>query len=117
MKYIVLALVLGIITIFLWGMSSSRAPAADLVCGPNADVLKGAQERFHEAPMFSGQSVGGEPLVMTMGPDGSWTMFLSRGGNLCAIAAGKLTAAPPATEKPKTSVPMLSPHGLRMVRS
>ncbi len=94
-------------------MSASRA--AELVCGPSADVLKGALEKYHEQPAFEGTTVGGNSVVMTMGPDGAWTIFLVQADKLCAIAAGKLAAAPAPDTKPKTSGPLLLPHGLRLV--
>ena len=114
MKYIVLALVLGIIAIFLWGMSSSRA--TDLVCGETSLVLGHAKEAYHEVPAFSGETIGGQSVIVTMGPDGAWTMFMVKPGQLCGIAAGKMTAAPAPDTKPKTSAPMLLPNGLRMIR-
>ncbi len=115
MKYLVLALVAGIIAIFLWGMSTSRAPAADgLVCDETRAVLKDVQKRFQEAPMFVGKSVGGGSLVMTMGANGTWSLFLAQPGKLCAIATGQMVAQP--DPKPKTSAPMLLPNGLRLIR-
>ncbi len=112
MKYLVLALVAGIIAIFLWGMSS-RASAAELVCGDTALVLGHAKDAYHETPTFSGQTIGGDALVMTMSADGNWTIFLVKPGQLCGIAAGKLTTAVP--DAPKTSAPALLPNGLRMI--
>ncbi len=115
MKYIVLGLVAGLIAIFLWGMSSSRA--TDMVCGPTALVLGHAKDKYHEEPMFNGQTLGGQSVVMTMSSDGNWTMYMVKPGQLCGIAAGKLSAGVPIPDaKPKTSAPMLLPNGLRMIR-
>ncbi len=115
MKYIVAASLAIIAAMFAWGyMSASRADG--LVCDPVAEVLKGALEKYHEAPVFDGATISGGPVIITMGPDGSWTMFLVQPGKLCGIAAGKLTAVPAPDAKPKTSAPLLMPHGLRWVR-
>ncbi len=115
MKYLVAALCAIIVAIFIWGMSTSRAPAADLTCAKSAIALQSAKERFQETPAFSGVSVGGAPVTFTMSPKGTWTMFMAQGPNLCAVAAGQLKLAP-EIEKPKTSAPMLMPHGLRLIR-
>ncbi len=112
-KYIDLGLVAAIVAIFLWGMSSSRA--AGLVCGDTALVLGHARDAYHEVPAFNGQTIGGESVVVTMGPDGNWTMFMVKPGQLCGIAAGKMTSGAP-DPKPKTSAPALLPNGLRMIR-
>ncbi len=116
MKYIVAASLAIIAAMFAWGyMSASRAEG--LVCDPAAEVLKGALEKYHEAPVFDGATISGGPVIITMGPDGSWTMFLVQPGKLCGIAAGKLTAGVPAPDKPETSgSSLLLPHGLRMVK-
>ena len=71
-------------------------------------------DRCDETPAFDGVTAGGSPVTVTMSPQGTWTMFMAQGGNLCAIAGGQVKLAPDT--KPKTSAPMLMPHGLRLIR-
>ncbi len=133
MKYLVLALVAGLIAIFLWGMSSSRASEA---CpkGTTAEITARAAQMG--LPIFFSDTAeniaavhdyimhkpGGAPpfswdAIVKVGlftrQDGALMIFMMDKDD-CAL--GILLDKEPGHVTPKTSAPALLPHGLRMIR-
>ncbi len=137
MKYIVLALVLGIIAIFLWGMSSSRASEA---C-PNGSVAEitakaaeiGLPLRFSaekadiaDTQTYVGLKFGTAPfnwadvvkVGLFMRKDGAMIIFMID-KNDCSLGALVDTDFGHTSNKPQMSLPAppaLLPHGLRLIR-
>ncbi len=132
-KYIVLGLVAGLIAIFLWGMSSSRASEA---CpkGSVAEITARAaqmglpvlfsdtQENIAATKTYVTDKYGAAvpfdwAAVTKIGlftrKDGELMIFMIDKDD-CAL--GILLDSTPGQTTPKTSAPALLPHGLRMIR-
>ncbi len=109
---------LGMTVLVLVTGPPSRALAAEMHCGPAPLVLKALKDNAAEVPAFSGASIGGGQLIMTVSATGSWTMFVITGANLCPVAAGE-AIKPDADGKPATKAPMalpgLQPHDLILI--
>jgi hypothetical protein len=78
------------------------AAAASLLCYPRDDLFAGLAARHGERPAFAGVTADGRLFEVLVGPDGSFTAFLSLPQGLtCPLAAGEgWRAAPQRPEEP-----------------
>lgn len=62
---------------------------AEVKCGDAKAVLEELHSRYNESPRVSALMSGGEVLVLTVSPAGTWTgLGLSPDGQACILAAG-----------------------------
>lgn len=70
---------------------------ADTACGAALTMLSFAAQNYHEAPTAGGD-IDGKPVMLTVSPEGTWTIFVSpTPGVLCSFASGanwKVVIAP-----------------------
>ncbi|MGF1592861.1 MAG: hypothetical protein ACFCUW_06250 [Kiloniellaceae bacterium] len=75
---------------------SAAAGAATLVCFPRKDVFARLESELGERPSFAGVTTAGALFEVLVGPDGSFTAFLSfPDGLTCPVAAGEGWRAAP----------------------
>lgn len=65
---------------------------AEPQCGPADKIMAGIKEKFQEVPTFEGLAGPKEnplPSVVTVSPDGSWTLvIMAKPGVACMVAGG-----------------------------
>lgn len=95
----------------LVGMSSGVRAAGVVACGAAATVFKGLKDQNGEIPVFTGVSIAGAEVTITVSPQGSWSMLQTMGSNLCMVAAGDMVKAEGEAAKPDPGgVPFPHPH-------
>lgn len=64
---------------------------AQTICGPLPDLLAALARRYDERTVFEGKTGNGGKLILTLAPDGTWTVLsVSPGGEpACALGGGK----------------------------
>lgn len=73
------------------------------VCFPAEDALKAALTKYHEQPMALGLAGNGKIIVLTLSPEGSWTIWIQpQPGILCQLLGGDSWDMKPALmQKPR----------------
>ncbi|MGQ0663010.1 MAG: hypothetical protein ACT4P2_05385 [Pseudomonadota bacterium] len=70
--------------------ASTGPVAAELVCGPRANLVAWFAENFKEVPVSVGLTEGGTLLEVLASPTGTWTMLLSfPSGQACVVETGE----------------------------
>ena len=70
-------------------VSASPTAAASLLCYPRDELYAGLEANHGETPAFAGVTADGKLFEVLVGPDGSFTVFLSLPQGLaCPLAAG-----------------------------
>lgn len=80
-------------------------------CADAATMLSTAKDTYHEVPSVTAV-VNGIAIIITVSPEGTWTIFAKHEGQLCAISSGDHWATTDAV--PKTipnSLPLRRPPG------
>lgn len=86
------------------GALPGAALAGSLLCYPRDELFNGLEARHGERPAFVGVTADGRLFEVLVGPDGSFTAFLSLPEGLaCPLAAGEgWRSLPQETEGPAT---------------
>lgn len=72
------------------GLLPGAAAAGSLLCYPRDELYSGLKVRHGERPAFAGVTADGKLFEVLVGPDGSFTAFLSLPEGLaCPLASGE----------------------------
>lgn len=98
----------ALVAAFFMSVTATTASAAGgLMCYPRDDLFAGLAARHGERPAFAGVTADGRLFEVLVGPDGSFTAFISLPEGLaCPLAAGEGWRAAPRPAAPPPSAPL-----------
>lgn len=91
-------------------VSLALVPAGALAetrCGVPSEVLRTLHDQYGEVPTFSGAIAAGNPITITVSPQGTWTAMVVVAERMCVIAGGDSwqTVAPQMIKPEQGSLP------------
>lgn len=84
-----LAAAIGLAIVLVGGLVAQHAPTQQSRCdGDVAEQMQEARRTERQQVAGVGYRADGGRVVMTMGPDGRWSLFYERSGQGCILANG-----------------------------